>query len=204
MRRLSFIAAAFGLLLTVSCRDDPPPKPPAPPVVEEPVVVPAETPHPLALLRQAYGLPFPPEVLSVRQGSSFIEVGTKLSVSDLEKFFKGRLVDYEFVRPSPNDMHIIGLRSTMPRILVTARGVRDPVAVRYVQQIGALERQKAPVQAQPKPKPGQRVETTLGDGRQLAPGAVYGQPYTPKPGDPLYSERHRANFGKPYGQWILN
>lgn len=201
MRRVFSIIAA--VVLATACKDEPPPPKPAPKVVEQPAE-PEEPQHPLMQIRQAYGLPLPPDVTEVRQGPNFIEVGTKLRISELEKFFKSRLVDYEFISAGPTDLRIVGLRSTMPRIYVFQRAPRIPVAVRYVQQTGALEREQRARAELEEPKPGQQVKATLGNGKPLAPGAVYGEPYTPQPGDPLFKEKYRSNFGKPFGTWVLN
>lgn len=202
MRKLTGLTIAFGFGLLVGCADDPPPPKPAP-VEEEPAPV-EEPVHPLMKLRQAYGLPFPPEVTSVHKNGNFIEVGTKLQIPELEKFFRGRLVDYEFVNLSANDLRIVGLHSTMPRIFISKRAPGVPIFVRYVQQVSAIAKQDDRPRKVEAPIPGKPVTTKLGDGTELAPGAVYGQPYTPQPGDPLYKARYRANFGKPFGTWVLN
>ena len=203
--RPTIIASLFALILVTACRDTPPPPAPAPPPADEEVTEEGEELHPLMQIRQAYGLPLPPDVTSVRQRPNSIEVGTTMQIPELEKFFRAHLVDYEYVQTSKNDLRIIGLRSTMPRIYVFKRAPRVPVRVRYVQQQGAIERERmAENPPPPPPKKGDISRTTLSNGKQLAPGAVYGQPYTPKPGDPLYTESNRANFGKPFGTWILN
>lgn len=194
---LGFLVAAIG------CKEDvpvpPPPVEPAEPV-EEPEPV-----HPLLQIRQAFGLPIPPEVRYVRDNGSIIEVGTTLTVDEVEKFFRGRLVDYEFFRTSRHTLRIVGLRSTMPTIDVRYRAPKLPIAVQYSQQVRALR--EAELASKPPPKKlvkGDPVNVTIDGGVPLAPGAVYGEPYTPKPGDPLYQERYRPNFGKPFGSWVHN
>lgn len=48
---------------------------------------------------------------------------------------------------------------------------------------------------------GQPVELRTRDGEKLAPGAYWGEPYTPPEGSPLHQERLRHNFGEPFGDW---
>ncbi len=48
---------------------------------------------------------------------------------------------------------------------------------------------------------GEPVELETEDGELLAPGARWGEPYTPPEGSPLDDERYRANFGRPFGEW---
>lgn len=48
---------------------------------------------------------------------------------------------------------------------------------------------------------GQPVEITTREGEKLAPGARWGEPYTPPEGSPLHQERFRHNFGRPFGDW---
>lgn len=202
------IAALVALSIASGCKEDAPPAPVAPPA-EEPAVAEAdagEEVHPLMQMRQAYGLPFPPEVRYVSQGPDYVEVGTMLSVDELEKFFRARVVDYEFIRPNKHELRLIGLHSTMPRVHVNKRAPNIPIAVRYLEQSAsrdAARQAQAGAAPQERPVPGQPVRLKLGD-KELAPGAVYGEPYTPQPGDPLYQDRYRANFGKPFGKWMLN
>ena len=153
-------------------------------------------------MRQAFGLPFPPEVAYVRKGVNFVEVGSNLRMPQLQEFFSQRLVDYEMVEVGRNDVRFIGLHSAAPDVRIIKRAPRVPLAVKYTLRTAEVEKQQ--LSQRPDFKPGDKVETKLGDGRLLAPGAVYGQPYTPQPGDPLYQDRYRANFGKPFGTWVLN
>ncbi|RDV38101.1 hypothetical protein DV096_09815 [Bradymonadaceae bacterium TMQ3] len=51
---------------------------------------------------------------------------------------------------------------------------------------------------------GKPVELRTSDGELLAPGAVWGEPYTPPPGSPLYGEQNRENFGRPFGDWRMH
>ena len=51
---------------------------------------------------------------------------------------------------------------------------------------------------------GKPVELRTASGELLAPGAVWGEPYTPPPGSPLYGEQNRENFGRPFGDWRMH
>ncbi|TXD35435.1 hypothetical protein FRC98_16605 [Lujinxingia vulgaris] len=51
---------------------------------------------------------------------------------------------------------------------------------------------------------GKPVELRTSDGELLAPGAVWGEPYTPPAGSPLYGEQNRENFGRPFGDWRMH
>lgn len=48
---------------------------------------------------------------------------------------------------------------------------------------------------------GEPVELLTPEGELLAPGARWGEPYTPPKGSPLHTERNRPNFGRPFGDW---
>lgn len=48
---------------------------------------------------------------------------------------------------------------------------------------------------------GQPVEIKTSDGDLLAPGAKWGEPYTPPDGSPLDQPIYRHNFGRPFGDW---
>jgi hypothetical protein len=50
-------------------------------------------------------------------------------------------------------------------------------------------------------EPGSPVELKTPDGDLLAPGARWGEPYTPPEGSPLDQPRFEANFGQPFGEW---
>jgi hypothetical protein len=178
----------------------------------------AEKIHPFMRMREAFGLPFPPEVAYVKKGDNFVEVGTRLSVDELEAYFKERLVDYEFIRPGKRHLRILGLRSYMPSIWIFYHSPRTPVAVRYVRPAPPAG-QSAPggldtvasnhatgsaKRARHHHKKGAPVNLTMPDGTPLAPGARWGESYTPPPNTPLNKPRFRANFGKPFGEWILD
>lgn len=56
----------------------------------------------------------------------------------------------------------------------------------------------------PDREPGTPVEVRTEDGELLAPGARWGEPYTPPPDSPLHKERFRSNFGLPFGEWHMD
>lgn len=190
----------LAALTAIAC-NKPAPQP-APKQAPSPEVeVAEEEPHPLLQMRQAFGLPMPPEVTYVHK-FAYIDVGTTLMVSELREFFAQRLVDYETIEVTPFDVRFVSLHSAGVDVRIFRRSARGDTIVRYSERVDPTERAKT--SPHKKLKPGDAVETRLSDGRLLAPGAVYGQSYTPEPGDPLYQERYRANFGKPYGSWVLN
>jgi hypothetical protein len=48
---------------------------------------------------------------------------------------------------------------------------------------------------------GEPVRIRTPDGELLAPGAKWGEPYTPPEGTPLHKDRYRSNFGRDFGDW---
>lgn len=203
--KLRILIATAVVLATLGCKDDPAPSAPEPKVEVDAgtEAIDEDTPEYLKV-RQAFGLPLPPEVTSMRRGPHYIEVSTSLRLEEIEGFFKSQLVDYEFIRVGRNKIHIVGLRATMPRITVMRRSAIGDRRVRYTQQIGQTMREYVKQNPVVPLKKGDKIKTKLSDGKLLAPGAVYGESYTPQPGDPLYTEGNRANFGKPFGKWVLN
>jgi hypothetical protein len=220
--RLDVIILALALLgASAACKDDaeqpaPPEKAEATPEKATADAGAAEKTEEseLTRMREAFGLPLPPEVAFVRKGANFVEVGTKLSIDELEAFFKERLVDYEYIRPGKKHLRIIGLRSYMPRILIFYHSPRTPVSVRYVRPAtdDVVDRDEGEdantvadaKQVKPKPRKGAPVRIKMPNGEPLAPNARWGESYTPPPDSPLNQPRFRANFGKPFGEWIPN
>ncbi len=163
--------------------------------------------------RSAFGLPFPPQVAAVRRFDDAVEVDTPMSVEELAKFFRARLVDYEILKPGDDGraIRIIGLREYMASIEGDAHG-----SITYLTYLPAP----------PDPEP-QRVDTgvaskheassdesnvsasdgldpsSLEPSSDIAPGAEPGEPYTPPPDSPLHRPRYKSNFGKPFGEWQL-
>lgn len=50
-------------------------------------------------------------------------------------------------------------------------------------------------------KQGEPVRLETPEGELLAPGAKWGEPYTPPEGSPLHKDRYRSNFGRDFGDW---
>lgn len=172
----------------------------------------------LAKNREAFGLPLPPQVTTIDRSEDRVRVVTTLSLDELAEFYKSRLQDYEVLRP-PQKVRAIGLRDYMPeiygrryagtvRLFYTARK-KTPQA-----KTGEQDRRDTPDEksgdsgaqasnAKPlyKRNKGELVRDRTADGELLAPGARWGEPYTPPPGSPLHKERYRSNWGKPYGEW---
>ncbi len=205
--KLRVLITVAGLLVLAACKDEEPPAPAK--QVEEAAPQEAEEPRdPLLSLRQAFGLPIPPEVVHVRQTDQLVHVETKLKIAEVREFFESRLVDFEFIDHGPYRFEAVGLRSGMPSIFVTYRRASLPTVVRYqaapppkksVEERAEIARKTR--EAREKGKP---VTETMPDGTPMAPGAVWGKPYTPPPGSPLDQPRYRANFGKPWGTWVPN
>lgn len=210
VRGLTFIAfaASFGC---GGCKDEAPTPPPKQAAVEKPEEPPREPTNPILQSRQAYGAPLPPEIVYLKEGPRFIEVGTKLRLKELRKFFETRLVDVEYIERDKHSIRIVGLRSGMPTIWIEERISTLPTQVLYTENIErprpaaptAVAKAEPPKPSKPRQK-GDPVEDRLPDGTLLAPGARWGEPYTPPPGTPLHDPRFRANFGKPFGTWVLN
>ena len=198
------LAAALMLTMTAcgSCKDAPPPAPKA--EVEPEPVESADEVKPYMKVRQAYGVPVPPEVVYVKEMVDFIEVGTKLRLDELRGFFEERLVDYEFIQRDRNSLRLVGLRSGMPTIWIDQGTLAMPVKVRYVKQRPRVAPGTAEATPPAMPRRGEPVENRLPNGELIAPGARWGEPYVPPQGSPLAEPRYRANFGKPFGTWILN
>jgi hypothetical protein len=170
--------------------------------------------------RSAYGLPLPPKVKGVADRDTYVEMVTPMKVDALEKFYETRLVDYEVLRPAPGKIRVVGLRQFMPYL----RGNRyGPVTRLYyfpkrdepvAPDVGTAGENDGGIagpkvggvgdsQRVDRRVPGSSVEVTTSSGEKLAPGAVWGEPYTPPPGTPLHKPRYRENFGRPLGEWDL-
>lgn len=210
-RTSNILLTALLLLLTVACEEEAaPPPPPAQDVATQEATDHDDRP---AQIRQAYGIPIPPEVTLVREGPRYVYVETRLKVHEVREFFEERLVDYEFLQENRYKLKIVGLRSGMPQIYVWYRRSSLPTAIRFIEPPPTTEpaddedAEKATAKVrQPKQKrvKGAEVTERLPDGRLMAPGARWGEPYTPPPGSPLDQPRFRPNFGKPYGTWSTN
>lgn len=169
--------------------------------------------------REAFGLPFPPKVANVVRRDSGVKVSTRMELDQLERFFETRLQDFEILRPAPNKIRVVGLYEYMPEI----RGHQfGPVSVLYYRDRreepeepkdetaassdsdGSGESDESERRGRTREyQPGTPVQLETDEGEPLAPGAKWGEPYTPPPGTPLHKPRYRENFGKPIGEWQL-
>lgn len=179
----------------------------------------------LAREREAFGLPLPPDAIHINRTDAYVRANSFMKLAELEAFYKARLVDYEFLYPQSaipdahrlRELHIIGLRSFMPSITIRHTGGKhgsaeldfrpaQPPPAKFI----APEPSAAPSSQTPTPgiaseqrrrEKGMPVLDRTPTGELLAPGARWGEPYTPPEGSPLHTKRNRANFGRPYGQW---
>ena len=174
----------------------------------------------MAKNREAYGLPMPPQVLSVRREPDKTVVMTDMTLEEVTSFYESRLQDYEILRPG-RKIRVLGLRDYMPEI--SGRKFGGNVELHYwPNKLGGSDRAEAEegegdeagddqegasASAQKfkpihKRKRGEPVRDRTADGELVAPGARWGEPYTPPPGTPLDQKRFESNFGKPYGTWV--
>lgn len=186
-------------------------------VAEEVEPAPPEEP------REAFGLPFPPEVTHIKREPIAVRVSTPMTFEALQEFFTLRLPEYEFVRTN-HSVHGLPLYSYLPEIFIFGRGghrrgyrvVEYRVPRAWYHGDGKLEGadEKTLAMAQETRKvvrswvdpgdsrePGQPVTLRSHDGELLAPGAKWGEPYVPPVGSYYHTERNRSNFGRPFGQW---
>jgi hypothetical protein len=189
---------------------------------EETEKKPAPDPEAEARAREradAFGLPLPPRVLTIQRNKRQIKLTTDMTLRELEEFFKKSLPEHE-VFLLGTTVRAVPLRESLPSVRVLRpHGPRYPKEVIYSLKIepkivvrhisepsgeGAkedVERGRVVTPSEP-PKPGSSVRTRTASGELLAPGAKWGEPYTPPEGSPLHTERNRHNFGRPYGEWI--
>lgn len=176
--------------------------------------------------RSAYGLPFPPKVRGVGRYDSAVEVTTEMDLEELAEFYKTRLVDYEILKPDDERLKVVGLREFMAEIeghrygpVTTLRyypsrqevggpdagasGQSDAKAVAGSGESGGRGATGGGVGGSGSidREPGSPVELKTPDGELLAPGARWGEPYTPPEGSPLDHPRFESNFGTPFGEW---
>ena len=112
------------------------------PVVEE---VRQEKPD-MSESREAFGMPLPPEVTSVRRDAQRVRVTTRMKMDDLQAFFESRLVDYEVFRVG-NRLEMIPLRPHSPRAVARYfTDYRSHIIVEYrpAPDLAELERARIP------------------------------------------------------------
>lgn len=181
-----------------------------------------EVPAEMAENRQAFGLPFPPDVLEVIRTKTDVRVTTRLTLDEVRDFFEARLVDFELIDEG-RKLRVIGLRDYMPEIVAYQSGKivrlhyrsapeRPKIAGAEAGADGQASVDHPPETTERKftrtdqklpseRRPGDPVTDRTADGQLVAPGARWGEPYTPPQGSPLHTKRNRPNFGRPYGQW---
>lgn len=234
MRKFTII-----LLLAVSapgCSEEEEPRREATPPVESVTV--EEDRANLGEHREAFGLPLPPEVISVRRSDQRVRASTHLSMDELEQFFERRLRDYEVLRVGRR-LEVVPLRPHSPRAVARhfinerthivveyrpapdlaeqerQRAIRDKLLAQQdegdlPEEISRRElrdqRRRAIRRHQNEPDwlrgvQGEPVELRTSEGELMAPGARWGEPYTPPEGSPLHTPRNEQNFGRPFGDW---
>jgi hypothetical protein len=184
--------------------------------------------------REAYGLVLPPAVDRVERTDTMVEVETSLSIDQLSSYYGRKLKNYELFRLGDGTLEVIGLRSFMPAIrahqvgpltTVTYVPSREPPEPTSVPDAGVGEAAESAPADQQRPtesrillgpgagneatsgldrEPGTAVEVRTESGELLAPGAKWGEPYTPPPGSPLHQPRFESNFGLPFGEWHMD
>ena len=173
--------------------------------------------------REAFGLPLPPKVKDVHRLDDSVDVVTTMSLDELEAFYKSRLQDFEILRP-PQRIRVLGLRDYQAEIY--GRRFAGTVQLHYRKtppkptdekaddsgaddskassSTNSTDDRRASNESKPtwKLRHGDPVTERTADGELLAPGARWGEPYTPPPGSPLHKKRFESNWGKPYGTWV--
>lgn len=219
LRYLALLIAAIGLLPACSgCEPDSPPDE-TPKQVERTATADAGAPDVEKTPREAFGVPFPPEIRSARVNEVEAQVVTRLSIEEVESFFRLRLTDFEFVQESDMRLRVFGLHEHQPNIEIVQRAARydtrlwirpkpENYKVGYETTWGEVPGEAQPAEEvvgteRPKPQMGQPVKTILPSGEEFAPGARWGEPYIPPEGTPLAHPRYKSNWGRPYGEWTL-
>lgn len=192
-----FAAWLFALGL-VGCDSDKPSAPtPPPPKKVEKVEKAAEPP---AIARSIWGIPLPPETFELSETANTAWALTRLRKPDVESFYEKKLPDHERIDINRRHTEFISLHEVVPDVRLYRNSTRGPtrIVIRAKKKLKSPEEMAAKVPR----KKGDPVDIKLPDGTPLAPGAVWGEPYTPPPGTPLAEKRYKSNWGKPFGQWI--
>ena len=185
------------VLVACGCQETPPPVKVVKDKVEPTTAAQSpEAERTLKEQREAFGIPLPPEIISVERGASLIAATTKLRIADVVKFYEGKLPEYEVIE-GPRNRTYVPLREYAPEIFVEQMSYSSPTTLSF-----RLQKKPLPPEERVEFKPGEPVHFTTPDGQELAPGAVYGEAYTPPPGTPLANPRYKSNWGKPFGSWV--
>ncbi len=196
MRLHLFLATS---LLFIACEGTSIPTP-KPEIKKE---VPAEKKEPKegpSLPDRIFGLPVPANAFSHFKIGADEAVLVKAKPETLKYFYQKHLVDYEIIEQDKT-IFIVGLRSFMSsaKIYPYTNHKKSPLIIKFSppeREISAEERENLISR-----KKGTEVKLRTKDGKLVAPGARWGEPYTPPFGTPLHKERYRLNWGRPFGQW---
>ncbi len=223
--RLYFVAALVcALCATTACKRSEPTQPAKPPAAKPAKAEPTQQElEKLAREREAFGLPLPPDAHHIHRTQAYVTASSSMKLAEIEAFYKSRLVDYEYLYPeaqtetnrTPRELHIIGLRAYMPQIKIRFRGGKngtssldfrpalEPPADKPASDLAASKpgssTDSAPVDR--RREKGMPVLDRNANGELIAPGARWGEPYTPPEGTPLHTKRNSENFGRNYGEW---
>lgn len=191
MKRWFLVFCVLGCV--VGCSSKSPDEAPVAPkklVAPEPVEQAPEFP------REVFGVPLPPQLTEVMEQERSARVATSMKLDEVRAFYETRLVDYEYIEVGKR-IEIRPLRPYLPLIRLVQLRVRSPTVI-HIQ----LPEAPLPPTAKVSYEPGEPVDFRLPTGELLAPGAIWGEPYTPPPGSPLANPRYKSNHGKPFGEWI--
>lgn len=146
--------------------------------------------------REAFGIQLPPDAYDIARSDYTVEAYTRLTLPEVEKFYEGKLPDYE--KLSLRRMTLWEpLYEHLPKLTANQVEFSAPTRLRF-----DLKRPRAKAEEIKNYRVGDPVDYRMPDGELLAPGAVYGEPYTPPPGSPLADKRYKSNWGKPFGTWV--
>ena len=202
-RRLQISIGLVLALAASACSDKPAERPAAPLIVDDKVSDAGGDSGEFAELREAFGVPLPPQIIRVSVEGTYARAETKLKLKEVKSFYDATLVDYEKIEYASSARYI-GLRDFMPEVRAAQLSYKSPTVVRIFAHVVRSKALADKEKVAPKEhKKGDPVELKTRDGELLAPGARWGEPYIPPPGSPLAKKRYRSHFGKPFGTWTL-
>lgn len=215
------LSSALALGVLSGCGKKPAKDAEKPPQAAKPAADPQQdaAPEPEAAAEipaTVYGLAVPPGALHVSEGKYQVRVKVRMPLQKVGEFLEQNLVDFEVLYPK-DQVRAVGLRSYMPSIYVYPQGPFSFLV--YSAPEPKPQAEDTPAAGEPvehrvlvagrdvEPevrhyKKGDPILERTQDGRLLAPGARWGEPYTPPPGSPLDQAHFRTNFGRPFGQWV--
>ena len=148
---------------------------------------------------RVFGLPVPDRITHHRKFAGSTRLMTKNDLETVHKFFTTQLVDYEIVEVGRGYI-AVGLHPYQSQVEYRRKG-RLQYPVELVYRKGAPKKTeiaaKTPIRVKGTP-----VDLKTKNGDLLAPGARWGEPYTPPVNSPLNKKKFRSNFGKPFGTWV--